>query len=95
MEPKVRGIVAYITPIGWIIAFATNNPKDEFASFHIRQMLGLFLVSFVGGFIPVIGLIIALACFVLWIMALIGAIQGEKKLTPFLGEHFQNWFKGL
>ena len=45
MDAKSRGIVAYITLIGWIIAIATNDPKDKFASFHIRQMLGLLITG--------------------------------------------------
>ncbi|MEM9160434.1 MAG: hypothetical protein AAGB46_15415, partial [Verrucomicrobiota bacterium] len=58
MDPKTRGIVAYLTLIGWIIALVTNNPKDELASFHIRQMLGLMLTMIVASVlvaIPIIG----------------------------------------
>jgi uncharacterized membrane protein len=40
-------------------------------------------------------MIINLALFVLWILSFIGAIQGEKKLTPMIGEQFQQWFKGI
>lgn len=68
MDPKTRGIVAYLTPIGWIVALVTNNPKDELASFHIRQMLGLMLVSVVGALIPFVGFAIAIAAVVLWII---------------------------
>ena len=46
MDGKTRAIVAHFTIIGWIIALVINNneEKDEFASFYIRQMLGLLLI---------------------------------------------------
>lgn len=102
MDPKTRGIVAYITIIGWVIALVTNNPKDEQTSFHLRQMLGLMLLSFAGSLftaIPLLGLIIwplvMLAALILWIIGLMSALEGSRKTVPLLGEYFQDWFKGL
>ncbi|XMO88152.1 YtxH domain-containing protein [Algibacter sp. AS12] len=93
---KNIAIIAHITLIGWIIALVMNNSnKSEFASFYIRQMLGLMIVSLILSFIPVIGWILNIVMLVFWIMSLVGALGGEKKLTPVLGEHFQNWFKSL
>ncbi|MGB1450928.1 MAG: hypothetical protein ACPG7E_04370, partial [Marinirhabdus sp.] len=41
-EGKTIAIISYITFIGLIIAFVMNNEKkNSFASFHIRQSLGL------------------------------------------------------
>ena len=43
-EGKNIAIIAYITIIGLIIAFVMNNEKkDHFASYHIKQSLGLGL----------------------------------------------------
>ncbi|MBC2606747.1 DUF4870 domain-containing protein [Pelagicoccus albus] len=102
MDPKTRGIVAYITIIGLVIAIVTNNPKDEQASFHIRQMLGLVLLWVATGIIaviPILGWLIwivgTLAGFVFWIMGLISALEGSRKQVPILGANFQEWFKGL
>lgn len=102
MDPKTRAIVAYLTLIGWVIALVTNNPKDELASFHLRQMLGLMLVGIASSIvtvIPIIGWIIgfvgSIFAIVLWIIALIGAVNGESKPVPVLGIQFQEWFKGL
>ena len=95
MDGKTKAIVAHITWIGWIIALILNNQeKDEYASFYIRQMLGLIILGFLG-FIPLLGIVFAIATFVLWIISLIGAASGEMKPVPILGEHFQNWFSGL
>ena len=95
-DGKNVAIIAHITLIGWVIALVMNNSnKTDLGSFYIRQMLGLLILSFVLWFIPVVGWILNLIIIVLWIMSLVGALSGEKKLTPVLGEHFQNWFKAL
>ena len=96
MDGKVKAIVAHITWIGWIIALVVNmNDKDELASFYIRQMLGLWLFSLVISFIPVVNIVGWLITFIFWIISLIGAINGEQKLVPWVGQLFQDWFKGL
>ena len=96
MDGKTKAIVAHITLIGWIIALVLNSSeKDEFASYYIRQLLGLYLVGIICSFIPVIGWIISIAVFILWILSLIGAIQGEIKESPVVGKYFQDWFKSL
>ncbi|MEW4923332.1 YtxH domain-containing protein [Algibacter sp. 2305UL17-15] len=95
-DGKNVAIIAHITLIGWIIALVMNNgDRSELGSFYIRQMLGLLILSLVFMFIPVIGWILNILILVLWVLSLIGALSGEKKPTPVLGEHFQNWFKGL
>ena len=96
MDGKVKAIVAHITLIGWIIALVLNsNEKDEFAGFYIRQTLGLMLFGIAISIIPIINIIGWLVVFVLWLISLIGAIQGEKKETPYIGKYFQEWFKGI
>lgn len=95
-DGKNVAIIAHITIIGWIIALVMNSGnKTELGSFYIRQMLGIVILAFVGSFIPFVNLIVWIGVLVLWVMSLIGAFSGEKKLIPLLGEHFQNWFKAL
>ncbi|MCG8525925.1 MAG: hypothetical protein MI748_06075 [Opitutales bacterium] len=96
MDGKTKAIVSHITLIGWIIALVINNSeKDELASFYIRQNLGIILLGFVSGLIPVVNLFAWIVVLVFWVMSLIGSIQGEQKLTPWLGQYFQDWFKSL
>ncbi|MEM7086009.1 MAG: hypothetical protein AAF489_07495 [Bacteroidota bacterium] len=102
---KTIGIIAYLTLIGWIIAFVMhNNNKSEHGAFHVRQGLGLmilyilvwiinFAIAIAG--IPFLGYILLLGIFVLWLLGFIGAVQGEKKLIPGIGQMFQDWFKGI
>lgn len=95
-DGKNIALIAHITLIGWVIALVmNNNTKSEFGSFYIRQVLGLMLCMLILNFIPILGWILSLGVVVLWIMSLIAALNGEKKLTPFLGEYFQDWFKSL
>lgn len=95
-EGKNIALIAHLTLIGWIIAIVMNsNTKSEFASFYIRQVLGLGLCLLVLNFIPILGWILNIGIIVLWIMSLIAAAGGEKKLTPVLGPYFQDWFKSL
>lgn len=97
MNKKTTGIVAYITWIGLIVAFCAGD--KEGAKFHLNQSLVLWLaelvvavIAAVGGYIPVVGGIIALLAsvcqivlFVFWIMGLVNAIKEEEKPLPLIG----------
>lgn len=101
-DPKTISIISYITLIGWIIALVMNNPKQSLASFHIRQMAGILVfgialsllnyVPMMGGLLRSVGGILV---FVMWILGIISAVQGEEKPIPIIGEYFQDWFKSL
>jgi len=96
MDGKTKAIVAHIPIIGWIIALVLNSSeKDEFASYYIRQTIGLYLLGIVLGWIPYVGWALWIVVFIFWILSLVGSIQGEKKETPILGKYFQDWFKAL
>lgn len=102
-EGKNIATLAYITLIGLIIAFVQNNEKkNAFAFFHIRQSLGLCvtgLVLGVIGMIPILGWIVyILGIFVLiymWIIGFMNAINSKEKTVPFLGNKYEEWFKGI
>jgi len=102
-DGKNIAMIAYITFIGLIIAFVMNNDKkDAFASYHIRQSLGLAVTGLalgIIGMIPILGWIInILGIFVLlymWIMGLVNAINGKESPVPFLGEKYKIWFKNI
>jgi len=103
MDSKTKAIVAHLTAIGWIIALVINmGQKEEYASYYIRQNLGLYLASFIFWIIlniPVIGWIIGgiglVVVFIFWLMSLIWSVSGEMKPVPWLGTQFQEWFKSL
>lgn len=92
MDSKTTGIVSYLTIIGWVVALAAGD-KSEYSKFHINQSLVLFIgfvIANVVGYLPVpfMGLIswaLGIFVFVLWIMAFIGACQGQEKEAPLIG----------
>jgi uncharacterized membrane protein len=99
-DGKTMAIISYITWVGTLIAFIMNNDKhNSFAAFHIRQMLGWSLfsvgVSFIARYAGFVAVIIGIGLFVLWIIGFIGAINGEEKKMPLVGDLFQDWFKGI
>jgi len=94
-DGKNVAIISHLWLLGWIIALVMNsNNKTEIGSFYIRQMLGLALLSFLV-WIPILGWILGVVIFVAWLMSLIGAFSGEKRITFLLGNQFQDWFRGL
>ena len=106
-DGKTIAIISYITLIGLVIAFFMNkDKKDELASFHIRQMVGLSLLSIaisilgwilgtVSSSLSMLSSILSLGVLVLWVMGLIKAIGGEKTAVPVIGAMFQDWFKNI
>ncbi len=93
---KTVAIVAHLTLIGWIIAIIMNSSnKTELGSFYIRQTLGIGLLGLVLGLIPIINFIAWVFPLILWIISLVGAINGNKKPVFLVGEYFQDWFKSL
>lgn len=101
-QNKNAAIVAYLTIIGTVIAiFMNNENKSSFASFHIRQALGIFLTFFALGY-PVgyfdswmISSAFYVFFFILWIYGFMGALNNEEKKVPLLGDFYQNIFKSL
>ena len=101
-QGKQTAIVSYLTFIGTIIAILMNNEnKNTFASFHIRQSLGIFISWFALGYFVSyfdnwgVSSGFYLFIFILWIYGFVGAIQGEQKLVPIVGEFYQKLFKNI
>jgi uncharacterized membrane protein len=104
---KTMGIVAYMTLIGWVVALVINGNKQgeekAFTAFHLRQMLGLIILSIainLGSailmFIPFIGWLAQISLFMMlfifWLIAVVGASNGETKELPLIGGSIQSLF---
>lgn len=102
-EGKNIATIAYITLIGLIVAFVQNGEKkNKFASYHIRQSLGLMCTGFalaLVNIIPFLGWIISIfgviGLMVLWFMGLMNAINGKEQPIPLLGNLYAKWFANL
>ena len=101
-DGKTTAIISHITIIGTIVALVIHRgKKNSFAAFHIRQMIGLGLFGLLNQYVISdylgnnTGLLIAFILFIFRIIGLTGAIKGEEKRIPFLGDQFQEWFKNI
>ena len=102
-KSKNTAIIAYLTIIRAVIAIFMNQEenKSAFASFHIRQALGLFLSFFLLGYFVgyadnwTVTSAFYLFYFILWIYGFLGAVQGQMRELPVVGAFFQNLFKTL
>jgi uncharacterized membrane protein len=106
MDQKTISWVSYLTLIGWIIGLVSYNgspDKSSLARFHLRQMLGLMILSlcisilstlltFSLGRLGVLVGYINLGTLVLWILGFIAALNGEEKPVPLIGDFFQKTF---
>lgn len=100
---KTAAITSYILIIGVLIAMSMNSgeEKNSFASFHIRQALGLSLIFISLGLIisnfdsPMISISMWIFLSVLWTYGIFSAINGETKPIPLLGNYFQKWLGNI
>ena len=100
---KTAAIISYILIIGVFIAMSRNTGEDKnsFASFHIRQSLGLSITFISLGLIisNFDSLMISLSMWVflsiLWTYGIFSAINGQTKPVPLLGNYFQKWFASI
>jgi uncharacterized membrane protein len=101
MNGKAKAILAHITIIGWVIALILNmNNREEFASYYIRQYLGIMIAALLGNLVlsmisGTLAMIWGIIVLVIWVMSLVGAISGKQNEAPVIGHFFQEWFKGL
>ncbi|WP_295868473.1 hypothetical protein [uncultured Oscillibacter sp.] len=83
MDRKTTGIVAYLTWVGLLVAILLGD--REGAKFHINQALVIWLAGLLS-FVPCVGLIWGLFCFICAVMGCISAINDEEKEVPLLGQ---------
>lgn len=99
-EGKSAAITSYILIVGVLIAISMNSEnKNSFASFHIRQGLGLTLTFITLGLTIshfeniMIAAPMWIAVSVLTMYGIFTAARGEMTPLPLVGKLFQKWFK--
>nr|WP_209488434.1 DUF4870 domain-containing protein [Halobacillus andaensis] len=86
LEENVGGLLAYL--LGFIsgVVFLLIEKENSFIRFHAMQSTivfgGLFVLSLVVNFIPIIGILISLiiapVSLILWIILMVKAYRGER-----------------
>ncbi len=109
-DGKTVAIVSYLSIIGWIIAYVMfGSNKTSLGAYHLRQTIALFILAIAIWiaeilllFIPFIGWMFSIllifgyiGIFILWLLGLIAAINGEEKPMPIIGKKAQQWFSGI
>ena len=89
MNKQVTGMLAYLTWIGWLIAFLAGDRNG--AKFHLNQGLVLAIAALLKGvlsFLHIPGLItwfLGIVIFVFCIVGMYNAYKGEEKELPIVG----------
>jgi uncharacterized membrane protein len=90
LEENVAGFLCYL--LGFItgIVFLIVEKKNHFVKFHAKQstitFLGLFVISLIIGWIPVIGTLVLILTLILWLLLMIKALQGKRYALPVVGK---------
>ncbi len=105
LQPNVAGLLCYV--VGWItgLIFFLMEKEDQFVRFHAMQSIvtfgGLTVISIVFsilGLIPYVGLIfgvlqilVGILGFVLWILLMVKAYQGQRYKLPWVGNFAEKY----
>ena len=96
LDENVAGFLCYLLGFMTGIVFLAVEKKSSFVKFHARQstitFLGLFVISIILGWIPIIGLLVYpiwILGLVLWLILMVKALRGERYLLPIVGKMAQ------
>jgi uncharacterized membrane protein/ribosomal protein L40E len=100
LEPNIAGLLCYV--LGWItgLVFILIEKENKFVRFHAMQSIvtfGAFTILWIPlsifvrldilwGLFWVIELIVSILAFVLWIVLMVKAYQGERFKLPIAGD---------
>ncbi|OGP95244.1 MAG: hypothetical protein A2157_07890 [Deltaproteobacteria bacterium RBG_16_47_11] len=93
LDENVAGFLCYLFGFITGIVFLVVEKKSSFVKFHAMQstitFLGLFVISVILGWIPIIGLLVFpiwILTLILWLLLMIKALRGERYLLPIVGK---------
>jgi uncharacterized membrane protein len=94
LDDNIAGLLSYL--FGWItgLIFFLIEKDSKFVRFHAMQSIIVFgtftVASIIFGLIPIIGWFLQIAlsilAFILWIILMVKAYQGEKYKLPWAGD---------
>ena len=101
-DGKNIAVISYLTIFGTIIAFFSNkDKKSDFAAFHIRQAIGLWLTFFVLGYV-ISAFDSWLITFCFWMFFRVyfnyrfkNPAAGRPQSVPLIGSFFQKLFSTI
>ncbi len=99
LDENIAGLLCYV--LGWVsgIVFLILDQENKFVKFHALQSIIIFgvlsVLNSLLGWIPVLGLIVGvisgILAFVLWILLMVKANQGERYKIKWAGDYAERW----
>ncbi len=99
LDENIAGLLCYV--LGWVsgIVFLILDQENKFVKFHAIQSIIIFgvlsVLNGLLGWIPVFGLIVGIIsgilAFVLWILLMVKANQGERYKIKWAGDYAERW----
>ncbi len=99
LDENIAGLLCYV--LGWVsgIVFLILDQENKFVKFHAFQSIIIFgVLSVLNGlldWIPVLGVIVGIIsgilAFVLWILLMVKANQGERYKIKWAGDYAEKW----
>ena len=99
IQENVAGLLSYLA--GWItgLVFILLEQENKFIRFHAMQSIivfgSIFVVGTVIGWIPFLGwaitAVLGVLGFILWIILMVKAYQGELFKVPWAGDMAEKW----
>ena len=94
MQPNLAALLCYLLTFITGIVFYLIEKENKFVRFHAMQSIvifgGLFVINGVLMFIPILGWmavgLLSILSFILWIVLMIKAYQGEWFKLPIAGD---------
>ncbi|MCL4360535.1 DUF4870 domain-containing protein [Patescibacteria group bacterium] len=97
---EAKGNENLMAAAAYLLGFVTGiiilliEKQSKFVRFHAMQSTilfgGIFVANIVLGFIPIlgwiVGLVLSLVAFILWIVLMWKAFQGEMYKVPYVGD---------
>lgn len=102
LDENIAGLLAYLLSFVTGIIFLIIEKENSFVRFHAFQSVflfgGLFVISIGLSLVPFIGwllsALISPIAFVLWIVCMYKAYQGERFKLPIVGDIAEKQMKG-
>ena len=105
LEPNIAGLLCYV--LGWItgLVFFLIEKDDKFVRFHAMQSIVFFgavtvamivldllrMIPYIWPLFVALESLLGLFAFVMWIILMIKAYQGERLKLPIVGDMAEKW----
>jgi uncharacterized membrane protein len=105
LEPNIAGLLCYV--LGWItgLVFFLIEKDDDFVRFHAMQSIVFFgavtvamivldllrMIPYIWPLFVALESLLGLFAFVMWIILMIKAYQGERLKLPIVGDMAEKW----